>query len=414
MTVNKFEKIRQTIHFNDNNLNSMGPNRDKLFKIRPVIETLRKRFLTVPLEENLSVDEQLCSTKARSALKVYLPNKPHKWGYKLCVLCGVSGFAYNFEVCSGQENQECFCLEKEPDLGASSNIVVRLCRVIPKNENFKVFFDNYYTSLPLLVYLKRQAIYSLGTVRRNRLKNVKLPSDEVLKKNPRETIGSCVTKVRGTDITAVVWKDTKVVNLLSTFVGADPVMKVKRFDKKLKKHVEVDCPAIIKTYNKHMGGVDLLDGLLGRHKIKTRSRKWYIRLFYHMLDVTIVNSWLLHRRIQEGKGENKTLTLVQFRKELAISLCKVGQVTTPKRGRPSKEIQDNIEKKRKLGTKKGEVAPTKDIRLDGIQHWPIDRTTKTRCKMPGCDSYTWIKCSKCDISLCCGKSRVCFTNYHTK
>jgi len=78
MIVNKFEKISQTIHFNDNNLNTMGPNRDKLFKIRPVIETLRKRFLTVPLEENLSVDELLCSTKARSALKVYLPNKPHK------------------------------------------------------------------------------------------------------------------------------------------------------------------------------------------------------------------------------------------------------------------------------------------------------------------------------------------------
>lgn len=69
-----------------------------------------------------------------------------------------------------------------------------------------------------------------------------------------------MTKVRGTDITAVVWKDTKVVNLLSTFVGTEPVMKVKRFDKKLKKHVEVDYPAIIKTYNKHMGGVDLLDG----------------------------------------------------------------------------------------------------------------------------------------------------------
>lgn len=56
---------------------------------------------------------------------------------------------------------------------------MRLCRVIPKNENFKVFFDNYCTFLPLLVYLKRQSIYSFGTVRRNRLKNVKLPSDEV-------------------------------------------------------------------------------------------------------------------------------------------------------------------------------------------------------------------------------------------
>lgn len=70
-----------------------------------------------------------------------------------------------------------------------------------------------------------------------------------------------------------------------------------------------------------MGGVDLLDGLLGRHKIKMRSRKWYIRLFYYMIDVTIVNSWLLHRRIQHEKGEKNSMPLVQFRKELAMSLC---------------------------------------------------------------------------------------------
>lgn len=107
------------------------------------------------------------------------------------------------------------------------------------------------------------------------------------------------------------------------------------------------------------------------------------------------------------------MTLVQIRKEQVISLCKVGQVISLKRGRPSKEIENNIKKERKLGTKKGEVAPTKDIRLDEIQYWAVDRTIKTRCKMLGCDSYTLIKCSKCDKSLCCGKNRVCFTNYHT-
>lgn len=69
----------QCLHFNDNTLNTIGPNRDKLFKISPILETLKMRFLTVPLEENLSVDEQLCSTKAKSALKVYLPKKPHNW-----------------------------------------------------------------------------------------------------------------------------------------------------------------------------------------------------------------------------------------------------------------------------------------------------------------------------------------------
>jgi len=92
--------LKQLDNDNDNTLNSMGPKRDKLFKIRPVIETLRTRFLTVPLEEIVSVAEQLCSTKGKSALKVYLPNKPHKWSYKLYVLYEASCFVYNFEVCS--------------------------------------------------------------------------------------------------------------------------------------------------------------------------------------------------------------------------------------------------------------------------------------------------------------------------
>jgi hypothetical protein len=52
----------------------------------------------------LWVDEQLCATKARHFLKQYIPIKPHKWGYKLLVLAGISGFAYDIEIYSGQEN----------------------------------------------------------------------------------------------------------------------------------------------------------------------------------------------------------------------------------------------------------------------------------------------------------------------
>lgn len=207
------------------------------------------------------------------------------------------------EFCTGQENNSELRKTSEPDLGASANVVVRLARVIPINLRHKLFFDNYYTTLPLLVYLKKRNILSLGTVSRNRLKNVMLPDDSLLMKKPRGTTAHCVSKVRGIDIVAVTWKDTKILSLLSTFAAVDPVVKVSRFDRKQKKRVKVDCPNIIKVYNRHMGGVDLLDGLLGRHKIKMRSRKWYMRVFHHLLDVTIVNSWLLHKRIQKQKRQ---------------------------------------------------------------------------------------------------------------
>jgi len=358
MTINIFEKIRAKLHFNDNLSTSTGPDRDKIHKIRPLIETLKKRFSSIPIEENLAVDEQICSTKARSSLKVYMPNKPHKWGYKFFVLSGASGFAYNFEFCSGQENNSESRKASEPDLGASANVVMRLSRVIPNNQNFKLFFDNYYTTLPLLVYLKKRNILSLGTVRRNRLKNVMLPDDSILMKQPRGTTAHCISKVSDTDIVAVIWKDTKIVSLLSTFTAIDPVVKVSRFDRKQKKRIEVDCPNIIQVYNRHMGGVNLLNGLLGRHKIKMRSRKWYMRVFHHLLDVTVVNSLLLHKRIQKQKGNNSVLSLVKFREQLALSLCKIGTYT-PKRGRPTNDVQEGIIKKGKMGTKIGQHAPTK-------------------------------------------------------
>jgi len=138
-------------------------------------------------------------------------------------------------------------------------------------------------------------------------------------------------------------EDTKNVNLLSTFAAIEPVTKVSRYDRKLNKRVEVDCPHIIKVYNTHMGGVDLLDGLLGRHKIKMQSRKWYMRLSYHLLDVTIVNSWLLHKRIQNQKSDNNNiLPLLDFREQLALSLCKLGGNNMPKRRRPSNDIETGI------------------------------------------------------------------------
>lgn len=120
----------------------------------------------------------------------------------------------------------------------------------------------------------------------------------------------------------------------------------KLIDLKKKTTVEISCPKIIKEYNHHMSGVDLFDSLIGRYKIKMRSRKWYMCIWYHLIDITIVNAWLLYRRVETEKGNRPNMTLFDFRVEIAISLTKVGKITTPKRGRPSFE---NISAERKKG-----------------------------------------------------------------
>lgn len=91
--------------------------------------------------------------------------------------------------------------------------------------------------------------------------------------------------------------------MLFSYAGAEPKSMLKRFDRRIKKREDVDCPFVVKGYNRFMGGVDLMDGLIGRYIIKLRSRKWYIRLWYHFIDVAIVNSWLLYKRCKLEKNE---------------------------------------------------------------------------------------------------------------
>lgn len=89
------------------------------------------------------------------------------------------------------------------------------------------------------------------------------------------------------------------------------------------------CPRIVEDYNTHMGGVDLLDAHLARYKVTIRSRKWYMKIFYHCLDMVCVNSWLIWKKADDNNNKH---SLADFKEMLAISLCVYG-THTPTRGR---------------------------------------------------------------------------------
>lgn len=171
MGVKRFMSIKKHLSFaNENDRKKKGePGYDPIFRIRSLSNKLNVRFDSIPKTARLCVDEQMCSTKMRHHLRQYMPNKPHKWGIKLFVLCDSSGFAYRFEIYNGAGDN--VVLPGCPDLGATSNVVVRLSQTIPDFVHHIVYFDNFYTSIPLLVYLRARGIYSLGTVKANRVPN---------------------------------------------------------------------------------------------------------------------------------------------------------------------------------------------------------------------------------------------------
>ena len=46
-----------------------------------MVDYLREKFQKIPMMQSLCVDEQIVPFKGHCAIKRYMPNKPHKWGY---------------------------------------------------------------------------------------------------------------------------------------------------------------------------------------------------------------------------------------------------------------------------------------------------------------------------------------------
>jgi hypothetical protein len=184
----------------------------------------------------------------------------------------------------------------------------------------------------LVVYLEKRLIHSVGTVRLNRLRGLPGPVEADMKKNGRGTSCEYISIVDGVEVSCVRWYDNKLVSLISTFAGTQPVAKVKRWSKKEKAQLEIDCPNIVGIYNKHMGGVDTLDSIMGLYRIHVRSKKYYHRIFFHLLDMAVANAWLLYRRAhsQLDGMQPKFLVLADFKADIAEgnACCSVQDPTT--------------------------------------------------------------------------------------
>lgn len=407
MNINRFEELKRFLHFSDNSVATRSVD-----KILPVIHQVKEACLKIPYEENMSCDEQIIPFKGRSSLKTYNPKKPHKWGYKMYVLSGVSGFSCNFELCGSKIDMD--KMPGEPELGAASNIIVRLCRPIPRNVHHKLYFDNYFSSLHLISYLDKLGIQSVATIRQNRLKNLTCISEKEFKKKGRGSHIEKTANINGVDIHAVQWYDNRIVSLASSFCGTDPITKVGRFFKSDNCKKDIERPDIVSVYNKHMGGVDLQDSLIGLYPIKLKSKKWYMRIFCHMIDVVIVNAWLLSRRINRQLDKQHYTSLLDFKTDLAQELCWAGKgMISRKRGRPSSGTPTGspipiIPKRKCL-----ESRPTKLIREDNIGHWPSHTNNRERCKKPNCKGKSRIMCDKCQVHLCLNKDNNCFKSFHS-
>ena len=410
MTRDRFFQLRSNLHC-VNNLEKPEDCTDKLYKVRPIYNAIRKRCLELQLEENLCIDEQIVPFRGHLSIKQFVKGKPTPWGVKIFVLCGKSGVAYDFLIYQGSSTE--FNEETLKKYGLGAATVLHLSQRI-SNEGHKLYFDNYFSSYQLLQTLKSKKIFAAGTVRVNRFYKPPLLEDKSLKHTGRGSYDE-VTNEDG-DVVLVKWMDNRSVILASNFVGVGSLDEVSRWDKSEKKYVTVSRPEIVKLYNHSMGGVDLMDQMIGLYRIYIRSRKWPLRLIFHAVDFAIVNSWFEYRqdcnRLKIPKKAQ--MDLLDFRLRLAECLVKVGNPVQIKRGRPSSSTPELSRKK--IAKCNEEVRPIPEVQHDSIDHLPqLDGCKEgKRCKNGKCNKKTHFYCDKCLVHLCIKKERNCFVIYHRK
>ena len=96
----------------------------------------------MPIEEYVSVDEQIIPFTGKLSIKQYIKGKPYPWGIKIFALCGQSGILYDFVLYQGTETELPENILKKHGFGAT--IVLHFSMSNLEKNGHVIPFDNFF------------------------------------------------------------------------------------------------------------------------------------------------------------------------------------------------------------------------------------------------------------------------------
>ena len=239
------------------------------------METVKNQCLNLNVKRDHAVDEPIIPSKTKyTKIRQYNPKKPCKWGFKNIVRAGKSGFMYDFYLYCGKEDRPPADYDH---LSGSAQSVAWLCSNLQRHAGKYVFFNNWFTNLDLLLYLKNIGLQAVYTIRGNRLQGCPLIPVKYFKEQKRGAVDSRVDNSSG--LVIVRWLENIVVQLAPNFVGVEPMVQIDCLCKKTKALKAVSCPKNVSMYNANMGGVDLVGMLISLYRKDVKTRRWCIKVF---------------------------------------------------------------------------------------------------------------------------------------
>ncbi|XP_060804330.1 piggyBac transposable element-derived protein 4-like [Amyelois transitella] len=274
MSCDRFEFLINCLRFDDKSTRLVR----KLADVFAPFRDLWNLFITKCRENYkpgsyLTIDEQLLGFRGRCPFRIYIPNKPNKYGIKIVMTV---------------DNSTKYMIDAEPYLGSFTKtdgvplgeyFVKKLTRTV-HGTNRNITMDNWFTSVPLAKSLVKEPykLTLVGTLRANKREiPVELQNERTRKTG---TAMFCYDK----ELTLLSYKPKpqKVIFLLSS---CDEEGAINDNTKK---------PTIVEFYNQTKGGVDTFDQMCSLASCSRKTRRWPLCMFYGMLNIAFINSYVIY------------------------------------------------------------------------------------------------------------------------
>ncbi|KAJ0171852.1 hypothetical protein K1T71_012615 [Dendrolimus kikuchii] len=251
----RFELLLQCLRFDDKSLRLSIQNRDRFVPIRKVMDLFIGKCKTnYDVGMYVTIDEQLLAFRGRCPFRLYIPNKPAKYGIKIVMVCDAgTKYMVNATPYLGKSTET-------GGLPLGEYFVKQLTQPL-HGSNRNVTSDNWFTSIPLAKSLLSQP-YKLTS-------------------RTRATGTSIFCYDGPLTLLSYKPKPNKVVYLLSSCSEEGTV------NERTKK------PNMVEFYNQTKGGVDTLDQMCSNMSCSRKTNRWPMCVFYGMLNIAFINSYVL-------------------------------------------------------------------------------------------------------------------------
>ncbi|XP_068210904.1 uncharacterized protein [Palaemon carinicauda] len=326
--------------------------------------------------ENLTVDEQLLAFRGKCPFRMYIPNKPAKYGIKIVMVNDV---------------QSKYLLKAIPYLGKAGTTTrhgLTLGHMFTKdltsryqNTNRNVTTDNWFTSVPLIQDLLTNGLTLVGTVRANkpeippvmREKKDRRPGSSAFLFTDDLTLVSYVPNTQTTK---------KNVLLLSSMHTQQVVNDV------------TGKPNIIEYYNETKGGVDTFDQMCATYNCSRKTNRWPLCVFFGMVNAIIINSWIIYKA-NNPTLQRKELHRRKFMHGLALQLIKPSAQERMNNPSQHRQVKLAIRQVCSLNLRSGTAADAGPSAAE--MRNPMVRCTKCDSKA---DKKTRFRCHSCRQPVC--------------